>query len=247
MDAGQRLGAGSTGIEQMNGDSAGETWSLPADVATERVDADAWEDLYVVGDVHGCIEELRELLDVLDPSGDDLVVFVGDLVRKGPESEAVVELVRSNPNMRTVRGNNERKLLEGEHTEGLPAGQLAYLQSLPAALAWDDALVVHAGIDPQRPLARQTTETLLTMRSMPPENGYAGPFWFERYAGTPRVFFGHTVLDEPVVTEHTVGLDTGCVYGGSLTAYDYRRDEVMSVPAHREYQPRADRKIVEPE
>ena len=83
--------------------------------------------------------------------------------------------------------------------------------------------------------------------SATPEAGYDGPFWFEQYEGPSRVFFGHTVLDEPVVSDHAVGLDTGCVYGGALTAYDLKCDELVSVPAEREYQARADRKIIEPE
>lgn len=57
------------------------------------------------------------------------------------------------------------------------------------------------------------------MRS-PNGDGYDGPFWFETYEGPPRVFFGHTVLEEPFEREWTVGLDTGCVYGGTVTAYD---------------------------
>ncbi len=67
------------------------------------------------------------------------------------------------------------------------------------------------------------------MRS-PNGDGYDGPFWFETYEGPPRVFFGHTVLAEPVDREWAVGLDTGCVYGGDLTAYDVRRERFLSVP-----------------
>jgi serine/threonine protein phosphatase 1 len=58
------------------------------------------------------------------------------------------------------------------------------------------------------------------------------------------VFFGHTVMDGPVATDHAVGLDTGCVYGGGLTAYDVRGDEFVTVPSE-EYQRRADRKILD--
>ena len=77
-----------------------------------------------------------------------------------------------------------------------------------------------------------------------PGNGYDGPFWFESYEGPPRVFFGHTVLAEPLVTEWAVGLDTGCVHGGKLTAYDCETEEVVSVPAERTYRPRSDDKVL---
>jgi serine/threonine protein phosphatase 1 len=211
-----------------------------------RVDISAWEDVYVVGDVHGCLRELRDLLATLDPGSRDLVLFVGDLVRKGPDSAGVVDLVRSRENLVSIRGNNEDKLIHDRKTLAtLDRDDLAYLRSLPVAVSWDDEIAVHGGVDPRRPLADQPVAELLTRRAVPQENGYDGPFWFETYRRSPRVFFGHTVLDEPVVTDHAVGLDTGCVYGGSLTAYDYRADELVSVPARETYRERPARKVVE--
>lgn len=211
-----------------------------------RIDASAWEDIYVVGDVHGCLRELEDLLARLEPATGDLVVFVGDLVRKGPDSAGVVDLVRSRENFLSVRGNNEDKLIHGRETLAtLDGADLGFLESLPVAVSWADAIAVHGGIDPRRPLSEQDAADLLTCRAVPPENGYDGPFWFEAYRGPPRVFFGHTVLDEPVVTDWTVGLDTGCVYGGALTAYDYYADELVSVPARETYRERSDRKIVD--
>ncbi|MFC6768593.1 metallophosphoesterase family protein [Natrinema soli] len=194
-----------------------------------HIDLENRDDVYVVGDVHGCLDALEALLETLDLSGTDLAVFVGDLVRKGPESEAVLDRIRRSPRLLSVRGNNERKLLEGEASlPALDAADSRYLQSLPTAISWDGGLVVHGGIDPNRPLAAHSAEDVLTMRS-PDGDGYDGPFWFETYEGPPRVFFGHTVLDAPIDREWAVGLDTGCVYGGTLTAYDVRRDRFHSV------------------
>ena len=79
-----------------------------------RVDPDDREGIYVGGDVHGCPDALDRLIDGLGVTDDDLVVFVGDLVRKGPDSRGAVERVRDAPNTLTVRGNNEEKLLRGE-------------------------------------------------------------------------------------------------------------------------------------
>ena len=210
-----------------------------------RFDADAWEEVYVVGDVHGCRRELEALLAALDPTEEDLVLFVGDLIRKGPDSRGVVELVRDTPSAFSIRGNNEDKLLHGrvEVPELDPVAD--YVESLPVVISFGDAVLVHGGVDPRRPLTEQDVERLLNTRSIPPENGYDGPFWFDEYEGPERVFFGHTVLDAPVVTEHVVGLDTGCVYGGALTAYDYRAEEVVSVPAFETYQSRPDRKVLD--
>jgi serine/threonine protein phosphatase 1 len=201
-------------------------------VEHRHVDGDDWDDVYVVGDVHGCLRELQRLVSTLGVTADDLVVLVGDLVRKGPDAEGVVEFVSERPNVMSVRGNNEQKVLDGSATTDADEERLA---ALPVAVTLDDALVVHGGVDPRKPIAEHTTDELVTMRSIPRGNGYDGPFWFESYDGPPRIFVGHTVLADPYVGEWAVALDTGCVYGGELTAYDYRRDELTSVPAERTY------------
>jgi len=118
------------------------------DVAEQylRLDLDAWDDVYVVGDVHGCRESLDRLLGTLDIGEEDLVVFVGDLIRKGPDSAGVVELLRDSPNMYSVRGNNEEKVLRGETVvEGLDEDHREWLRSLPVAIGFDGGLVVPAG------------------------------------------------------------------------------------------------------
>ncbi|SDF72099.1 serine/threonine protein phosphatase 1 [Halorubrum xinjiangense] len=211
----------------------------------ERFETDSHGEIYIVGDVHGSPNILEQLLAELELADDDLVVFVGDLVRKGPDSPGVIDLVREDPRLVSVRGNNEQKVVRGDkNPDWLRDGDREYFESLPVAISFDNALVVHGGVDPQRSLADHTAEELLTMRS-PHGDGYDGPFWYDDYDGPYRVFFGHTVHDRPVEREHAVGLDTGCVYGGTLTAYDYRNDEFRTVEA-KTHQERANSKIVDP-
>jgi serine/threonine protein phosphatase 1 len=215
-------------------------------VRHRRVDASEWEDVFVVGDVHGCRGELERLLDELGVTDDDLVVFVGDLVRKGPDSAGVVELVRESENMLTVRGNNEEKLIRGtKQLADLSEADMAWIRDLPVAISWEDTLVVHGGVDPRKDLEEHSVDELENCRSLT-DGSYARPFWWEEYGGPSRVFFGHTVLARPVVRDHAVGLDTGCVYGGRLTAYDWRDDEFVSVEPDETVQERSDSKIVEP-
>lgn len=208
---------------------------FPATIEHRRIDPPGA--VHVVGDVHGCLSELRRLVDRLDPTPEDRLVLVGDLVGKGPNGTGVVEFVRAREDALTVRGNTEAAVL-ADPPPNLTA-YTDYLDSLPHAISFDDALVTHAGVDPRKPLAEQTPTDLLEVRSIPPGNGYDGPFWFEGYEEPPRVFFGHTVFPEPHVGRWAVGLDTGCVYGGTLSAYDGRRERVVSVPAERTYQVRA--------
>jgi len=219
----------------------------PALEATHRrIDSTAWDDIYVVGDVHGCRETLELLLEELDPSDEDLVVFVGDLVRKGPDSKGVLDLVRERENLVSIRGNNEQKLVDGHKSiDALTDADYDYVESMPVAISWDDVLVVHGGIDHRKPVVEHTLTELLNNRSLVPDGSYERPYWFETRRESPRVFFGHTVLAAPFVSDHAVGLDTGCVYGGQLTAYDYRADELVTVDPPETYVERSADSIVD--
>jgi serine/threonine protein phosphatase 1 len=214
----------------------------------KRIQSQDWADIYVVGDVHGCRPALERLIARLDPGADDLVVFVGDLVRKGPDSAGVVDIVRQNPNFITVRGNNEQKLVDGRKSiPSLTDDDLSWIASLPAAISWDDSLVVHGGVDHRKPLAEHDLTELLNMRSLVPEGSYDRPYWFETRRDIPRVFFGHTVLSEPFETATAVGLDTGCVYGGQLTAYQCSTGEFVTVDPETTHENRSSDSIVDPQ
>ncbi len=215
----------------------------PVERVHERLDSTAYDGIYVVGDVHGSRAALESLLAALDPGPDDLVLFVGDLVRKGPDSPGVVDLVRGDDRLVSVRGNNEAKIVRGDkEPEWLRAGDREFFASLPVAVSFDDAMVVHGGVDPTRELSEHSAEDLLTMRA-PLGSGYDGPFWYQDYDGPYRIFFGHTVHERPVDREYAVGLDTGCVYGGTLTAYDYRRGEFVATDPTTTHQDRSSEKI----
>jgi len=208
-----------------------------------RLDSDEYENVYVVGDVHGCPEELDALLGRLSVSEGDVVVFVGDLVRKGPDTEAVIEMVRNMENAVSLRGNNEQKVIDGSGGVDLSQKSREFLRSLPVVISWGDSIAVHGGVVPGKPLSSQTPTDLRETRSLY-GGGYDGTFWFERYEGDFRVFFGHTVLDAPLDLGNAVGLDTGCVYGGSLTAYDCGNEEFVTVEAKEKYRARSGHHII---
>ena len=212
-----------------------------------HLDERAWDDIYVVGDVHGCLREFDRMLDRLAVTDEDLVVVVGDLVRKGPDSAGVVDRVRAADNVVTVRGNNEEKFLTGEKDRadaGLREAHVEWIAAQPAAISFGDALVVHGGVDPRKDLAEHTVAELQNTRSL--SSGYERPFWWDVYDGPRTVFFGHTPLAAPVLRDHAVGLDTGCVYGNQLTACDYRTGDLHVVEPARTHEERAASKFVEP-
>lgn len=223
------------------------SFSPPVAEHHRRIDADTWENIYVVGDVHGCRTTFERLLAELDVTDDELVVCVGDVVRKGPDSSGALDVVRQRENVLAVRGNNEQGLLDGSKSDpALDETDLSFIETFPLAVSWDGALVVHGGLDHRQPLTEHGIEDLLTMRSLT-GGGYERPYWFEKRTTGPTVFFGHTVLSEAFYTPYAVGLDTGCVYGGELTAYDWDTRKFVSVEPPETYKERSADSIVDPQ
>jgi serine/threonine protein phosphatase 1 len=208
---------------------------------------------HIIGDIHGCYRELCELLALLAPTRDDTLIFVGDLVIRGPSNADVVRLFLETElsNATVLLGNNEEKIpptLAGDPTYATPpvlaaiselreAGilddALALFASFPLFADLGDTAVVHAGVRPGVPLRAQTRQDLLKIKTA--DGSPDGPMWWEAYRGPQRIVFGHHVVRDPLVTDHVVGLDTGCVYGGRLTAYTLETDTFTSVRAADTY------------
>jgi hypothetical protein len=213
----------------------------------------------VIGDVHGCADELDDLLLACGATADDRVVLVGDLVAKGPDSRRVVATARRLGAL-AVRGNHDERVLQHRRAvaAGLPPPRLkpahqkvvesleepdwAYLEALPTWLELTElgVLVVHAGIVPGKPLAEQRTEDLLTMRTLRPDGSASsrldeGEPWARHYMGPMHVVFGHDAVTGLQRHPFATGLDTGCVYGRALTALVLPGHSLVSVPARRAY------------
>jgi Calcineurin-like phosphoesterase len=207
----------------------------------------------IVGDVHGCRAELEILIDRVGFTSGDRLVFVGDVVARGPDSIGVLDIVRRTGAV-LVRGNHEDKLVGSREHDTHPlvwkdtpasksrppkkplgrfhagvAEQLrpvdwALLEASPlyVDLPEHDVRVVHAGVLPGVPIEEQERSTLLTIRAVGPHGEplekRGGVLWGERYRDSPHVVFGHNARSEPQLHPHATGLDTGCVYGGYLTA-----------------------------
>ncbi len=221
---------------------------------------------YIVGDIHGCVRELEALLDGLALDRGDTLAFIGDYIDRGAESQAVVDLllsVKERSDLQTIflRGNHEDMCLawlgrDGRWGEswrmngggatlrsyGVPAGvegaaalehfpaaHLEFFEALPLSTVVGDYLLVHAGIRPSLPLREQDPDDLLWIR--------------EEFIASPHdlphtVVFGHTPQRQVLVDlPYKIGIDTGCVYGGRLTAIE-PREGVMHQVTYGERQPR---------
>jgi calcineurin-like phosphoesterase family protein len=206
----------------------------------------------VVGDIHGCFVELQDLLRVVELRTDDRVIAVGDLIVKGPQNREVLERFIEDDRFSAVIGNHDRALRQ--HWRGEPlrlskeqkltAAELesdrerysAYLRSLPFTINLGSHLIVHAEVRPGVPLRRQTSSDLTEMRTMGANpSSRRGVPWFDVYRGRKIVIFGHWPAKAPRVALRALGLDTGCVYGGRLTAYIIELNQFVSVPARQPY------------
>lgn len=203
--------------------------------------------VYVIGDIHGCLEPLRALMARLAPRPEDRLVFIGDYIDRGPDVRGVVEYLLGLPGRPTfLLGNHERMLLDtletgdpslwfengaevtlasyGGSVGRIPPTHLAFFRSLVPYVELEDCVCVHAGLRPGIPLAEQSLDDLLWIR----EEFYQHPGPFPK-----TVVFGHTPLREVFLARDRIGIDTGCVYGGKLTGLKLPSREVVQVPGRR--------------
>jgi serine/threonine protein phosphatase 1 len=233
----------------------------------------------IIGDVHGCSEELEELLAILPIEEGEEVIFAGDLLDKGPDSAGVVRIVRelqARCRVVLVEGNHEDKhrryrrnlLLRPEVARQMGgAEELAQITSelLPEDVVFleeavpfhrfsaggKDFVVVHGGIPPVlssldgkgafKQICRTRFVSAGSGKMLPLGQECRGvdPFWADVYDGRfGLALFGHQPFPGVRGFAHAVGLDTGCVFGGSLTAALVSKDGTLSftsVPAHRKW------------
>ncbi|MDQ5844891.1 MAG: metallophosphoesterase [Acidobacteriota bacterium] len=208
----------------------------------------------VVGDIHGCYDELLDLLEHVHFGSEDRLISVGDLITKGPKNREVLDRFMSDPQFSAVIGNHDlalRRRWNGEKFKLKPAQKLThkelkkekehylpYLNSLPFIIDLGTHLVVHAGLRPDVALHSQTTEDMTELRSLGEDrSSRKGTPWYDVYDGDKIVLFGHWPAPEPRHGKKAIGLDTGCVYGNQLTAYIVETGELKTVAARQAYDP----------
>lgn len=238
----------------------------------------------IIGDVHGCYDELVQLLERLDyrttvgqngerrvvvtPPQGRRAIFLGDLVDRGPNSADVLRLVMGMVEQGTaicVPGNHEAKLLrklrgkDVQLTHGLAQtmAQLdretpefrervaTFIDDLISHFVLDEGrlVVAHAGMkaDYAGRASGRVREFALYGDTTGETDEFGLPVrlnWASDYRGRAMVVYGHTPVREPEWLNNTINIDTGCVFGGALTALRYPERELVSVPAaHTYYEP----------
>ena len=237
----------------------------------------------IIGDVHGCYDELLELLvklgyEVSDsavshPEGRQ-VIFVGDFADRGPKNVEIYKFVRMMVNSgvaHAVRGNHDDKLcrylwrtrlledrdackMKLNHGLDKTMEQFAaepkqfrqetrdFVNTLPYNLVFDEGklVVAHAGLAEKYHggLGKRVEEFCLYGDTTGETDEQGFPIrkdWAQEYRGSALVVHGHTVVEEAVWVNNVLCVDTGCVFGGELTALRYPERELVSVKAKEQY------------
>ena len=230
----------------------------------------------LIGDIHGCYDELCELLEKLgyvvdkeqaivhSPQNRKLV-FLGDLVDRGPKSPEVLRMVMSMVQAEKaycVLGNHDGKLLrklkgskvQVKHGLETTMEQLEheskqfieevkqFLEGLVSHYVFDDGklVAVHAGL--REKLQGRESKKVRDLAMFGETTGEVDEFglpvrvkWSETYKGSAFVVYGHTPQARAKIINHTINIDTGCVFGGRLTAFRYPEKEIVDVVAKKAY------------
>jgi protein phosphatase len=233
----------------------------------------------IIGDVHGCYDELLQLLTGLGYQEDSeaglrapdsrRAIFLGDLVDRGPKiveaTRLVMQMVSAGQAL-CVPGNHDLKLqryLRGHQTK-ISHGLAQSVEQINGLLEEDRAawrkqycdfvekqvshlvldhgklVVAHAGM--KEAYQGRSSGRVRAFALFGDTTGETDEFglpvradWAADYRGHAAVVYGHTPVPEPIWLNNTINIDTGCVFGGSLTALRWPERELISVPARRVY------------
>jgi serine/threonine protein phosphatase 1 len=214
----------------------------------------------VIGDVHGHYDGLMTLLEAIAPNSSDQVYFLGDLIDRGPHSDRVVKFVKDN-SYPCLLGNHEQMLLDvmgdgqlygpalqawlysGGHATvnsygdaGIPQDHIDWMHTLPTYLDLGDIWLVHAGVNPQMPLDKQTADQFCWIREE--FHSITQPYFPDKLIVT-----GHTItFTLPGVAPGKLALgngwldiDTGAYHpkSGWLTGLDITNNQVYQANVQR--------------
>jgi serine/threonine protein phosphatase 1 len=231
------------------------------------------ERVYAIGDIHGRLDLLTKVARAIEEDddargeADTTIILLGDLIDRGPDSAAVIDMARAwkrRRNVRILAGNHEEMFLlafyklnafknflriGGRETvlsydididefraadleraqqmmiDAVPLDHREFLHDFESAIRIGDYLFVHAGINPERPLADQKKHDLRWIRE---------PFLSHKNDYGCVVVHGHTVTDDVVIRPNRIGLDTGAFMTGKLTALGLEGTERWLIEAQED-------------
>ncbi len=211
----------------------------------------------LIGDIHGCADELTRLLKQFQPKKKDRIIALGDLINGGPKSRKVLKLARKH-GIIPILGNHEMRLLEARRTKRLGPlkrkDRLTYATLKKTDWEWMETwphvirikslnlIAVHGGFLPDKKWNKQsprivTTIQVIDKKGNPTKRARTsnGKPWASFWMGPEHVVYGHTPRKNPLIHQKATGIDTGCVYGNALTALSLPEFKFFKVRASRIY------------
>lgn len=230
----------------------------------------------IIGDIHGCFQELFGLLlnlsykieeednhYYISHADNRKLIFLGDLVDRGPQSTDVLKFVmdicslgkgycvignHDDKLMRYLRGNsvhitNGLELTIQQMEKESPLFRERVLDFLthlnPYFMLNEESLIVsHAGLKEEYFRMNGSSVRHFCLYGQPLRDKAGNLIredWAKEYNGKPLIVFGHTPVEEPLFCNNTWNIDTGCVFGGKLTALRYPEMIICSQKAAKSY------------
>lgn len=213
--------------------------------------------LIAVGDIHGCHKEFEELLSKLALEKRDKLILLGDLINRGPDSAKVIALAREHATL-SLLGNHELRLLNYRKTgdpthlkksdydtlKQLNHRDWAYMNGMSLTYhdREDGIVLVHGGFLPGQPWRSQPARVVTRIQVIDKEGAPRkrsdapnAPHWSELWNGPPFVIYGHTSRPDISRLKWSLGIDTSCAMGGSLTACILPEKKIVQVKAREKY------------
>lgn len=204
--------------------------------------------LIVYGDIHGCYNELEQLRQKINPKKDDTEICVGDVITRGKDSIKTLRYLQTNNIKSVLGNHEDKiirylahqknikknpiKLDEDEKNivSQLNAKDIEYLEYMPVFMRFGDITILHGGLQNHQnldALSKKSCAKVLRLRFLDENHNFVSygqeneksTFWADVYDGNQGfVVYGHQKFKEVKVNENALGVDTGCVYGGKLSA-----------------------------
>ena len=204
--------------------------------------------IYAFGDIHGCLEKLKLLVELINPEQDDIFIFLGDYINRGSNSFGVIEYLISfsnkYKNSTFLLGNHEKMFLDymennfsgkfiinggmkvvKEYSASgkfiIPETHINFLKNLKSYHIFDDFAFVHAGFKPGIEFHDNESNDFLWIRD---------DFIKSDYIWNKKIIFGHTIFIEPYFSPEKIGIDTGAyTVDGLLTCLEVRSEKFWQV------------------
>ncbi|MCP4132954.1 MAG: hypothetical protein GY754_18460 [bacterium] len=208
--------------------------------------------IYAISDIHGCLKELKELINILPLEDNSQIIFLGDYVDRGEYSREVIDYIinlKKTHNIIPLMGNHEQMMLDffenkdtteaslfvfngggatlasyGDMTSNytIPDEHVAFLKSLRIYHETEDYFFIHAGL-PNKPLLEIDQSILKDLLWIRDD------FYNSTFNWGKTIIHGHTPVKNCYFSDKRINIDTGCVYGNKLSAIQLPQKEIYQV------------------